>query len=104
MTVEKIQVPDLGSDGEVEVIEVLVKPGDSISENDSLVVLESDKAAMEVPSPKTGVVKEVLVKVGAQVKNGSDLITIETTGSAAAPATKASAPAPKAETPKVDAP
>ncbi len=108
MTVEKIQVPDLGSDGEVEVIEVLVKPGDSISENDSLVVLESDKAAMEVPSPKSGVVKEVLVKVGAQVKNGSVLITLEVAGGAAA-STPAGASAPKAaaspkEAPKVEAP
>ncbi len=106
MAVEKIQVPDLGSDGEVEVIEVLVKPGDTISENDSLVVLESDKAAMEVPSPKSGVVKEVLVKVGSQVKNGSDLITIEVAGGAAAAAPKAEAPkaAPKAEAPKAEAP
>ena len=113
MTVEKIQVPDLGSDGEVEVIEVLVKPGDSISENDSLVVLESDKAAMEVPSPKSGVVKEVLVKVGAQVKNGSVLITLEVAGGAAASAS-AGASAPKTaaspkevspkEAPKVEAP
>ena len=113
MTVEKIQVPDLGSDGEVEVIEVLVKPGDSISENDSLVVLESDKAAMEVPSPKSGVVKEVLVKVGAQVKNGSVLITLEVAGGAAA-AAPAGASAPKTaaspkevspkEAPKVEAP
>jgi pyruvate dehydrogenase E2 component (dihydrolipoamide acetyltransferase) len=111
VAVEKIQVPDLGSDGEVEVIEVLVKPGDTISENDSLVVLESDKAAMEVPSPKSGVVKEVLVKVGSQVKNGSDLISMEVTGGAAAAAPKAEAPkaetpkeAPKAEAPKVEAP
>lgn len=109
MAVEKIQVPDLGSDAEVEVIEVLVKPGDTISENDSLVVLESDKAAMEVPSPKSGVVKEVLVKVGAQVKNGSELIMLEVSGdAAAAPKAAASAPteapapaaAPKAEPPK----
>jgi pyruvate dehydrogenase E2 component (dihydrolipoamide acetyltransferase) len=106
VAVEKIQVPDLGSDGEVEVIEVLVKPGDTIGENDSLVVLESDKAAMEVPSPKAGVVKEVLVKVGAQVKNGSALIMLETAGGAAAAPAKAEAPkaAPKAEAPKAEAP
>ena len=104
MAVEKIQVPDLGSDGEVEVIEILVKPGDSISENDSLVVLESDKAAMEVPSPKSGVVKEVLVKVGAQVKHGSELIMLEVAGAAAAAAPKAAEPAPKAEAPKAETP
>ncbi len=102
MAVEKIQVPDLGSDGEVEVIEVLVKPGDSIGENDSLVVLESDKAAMEVPSPKSGIVKEVLVKVGSQVKQGSALITLETTG-AATIAPPQSAP-PKVEAPKAAPP
>ena len=83
MAVEKIQVPDLGSDDTVEVIEVLVKAGDSIGENDSLVVLESDKAAMEVPAPKGGVVKELLVKVGDQVKTGSDLLMLEAGGSAA---------------------
>jgi pyruvate dehydrogenase E2 component (dihydrolipoamide acetyltransferase) len=102
VAVEKISVPDLGSDGEVEVIEVLVKPGDTIGENDSLVVLESDKAAMEVPSPKAGVVKEVLVKVGAQVKNGSALIMLETAGGAAA--AEAPREAPKKEAPKAEAP
>jgi len=99
VAVEKIQVPDLGSDGEVEVIEVLVKPGDTIGENDSLVVLESDKAAMEVPSPKAGVVKEVLVKVGAQVKNGSPLLMLEVAGGASA----APAEAPKKDAPKAAA-
>lgn len=103
MAVEKINVPDLGSDGEVEVIEVLVKAGDTIGENDSLVVLESDKAAMEVPSPKAGVVKEVLVKVGAQVKNGSALLMLEvaSAGTSAAPAAPAG---PKKEAPKAEAP
>jgi pyruvate dehydrogenase E2 component (dihydrolipoamide acetyltransferase) len=74
VAVEKIQVPDLGSDDAVEVIELLVKVGDSISENDNLVVLESDKAAMEIPSPKAGVVKSVLVQVGSSVKTGTALI------------------------------
>jgi pyruvate dehydrogenase E2 component (dihydrolipoamide acetyltransferase) len=103
VAVEKIQVPDLGSDDAVEVIELLVKVGDSISENDNLVVLESDKAAMEIPSPKAGVVKSVLVQVGSSVKTGAALIELETAGAA----TKAEAPkaeAPKAEAPKAAAP
>jgi len=105
VAVEKIQVPDLGSDDAVEVIEVLVKVGDTISENDSLVVLESDKAAMEVPSPKSGVVKEVLVKVGDQVKTGAALVGLESAASAPAQAGAAAAKAaPKVETPKAEAP
>ncbi len=107
MAVEKIQVPDLGTDDSVEVIELLVKVGDSISENDNLVVLESDKAAMEIPSPKAGVVKSVLVQVGSSVKTGTALIELETAAAAAAPAPKAEAPkveAAKAEAPKAEAP
>jgi pyruvate dehydrogenase E2 component (dihydrolipoamide acetyltransferase) len=112
VAVEKIQVPDLGSDGEVEVIEVLVKPGDKISANDSIVVLESDKAAMEIPSPKGGVVKQVLVKVGDQVKQGAPLLELESEGGATeaakpAEATKAAAaalPAPAAKAPETAAP
>lgn len=94
MAVEKIQVPDIGDEQDVEVIEILVAPGDEISENDSLIVLESDKAAMEIPSPKSGVVKEILVKVGDQVSKGAEIVSLETdaAGAAAAPAA-----APKAE-------
>jgi pyruvate dehydrogenase E2 component (dihydrolipoamide acetyltransferase) len=88
--VEKILVPDLGTDESVEVIEVLVKAGDSIEVNASLVVLESDKAAMEIPATKGGVIKELLVKVGAQVKSGSELAILETAGAGEAP--KAEAP------------
>ncbi len=110
MAVEKIQVPDLGSDGEVEVIEVLVKPGDKISANDSIVVLESDKAAMEIPSPKGGVVKQVLVKVGDQVKQGAQLLELESEGGAAEAAKPAEAPTaaaaalPAASAPSAKAP
>ena len=57
MPVESIKVPDLGETKDVEVIEILVKVGDSVKENDSLLVLESDKAAMEIPSPMSGVIK-----------------------------------------------
>ena len=80
MAVEKIQVPDIGDEQEVEVIEILVSPGDEVNENDSLIVLESDKAAMEIPSPKAGIVKEILVKVGAQVSQGTDIVSIEIAG------------------------
>jgi pyruvate dehydrogenase E2 component (dihydrolipoamide acetyltransferase) len=83
VAVEKIQVPDIGEDQEVEVIEILVSPGDEVSENDSLLVLESDKAAMEIPSPKSGVIKEVLVKVGDQVSQGADIVSIESAASTA---------------------
>jgi len=77
VSVEKIQVPDIGDEQEVEVIEILVAPGDEVSENDSLIVLESDKAAMEIPSPRAGVIKEILVKVGDQVSQGVDIVSME---------------------------
>lgn len=82
MAVEKIQVPDIGDEQDVEVIEILVSPGDEVSENDSLIVLESDKAAMEIPSPKGGVIKDILVKVGDQVSQGSDIVSLEAEGGA----------------------
>ena len=100
MTAEKINVPDLGTDDSVEVIEILVKPGDTLKLNDSMVVLESDKAAMEIPATQTGVVKEVLVKVGAQVKTGTPLLILETGSAASIPAAAsapAAAPAPAAK-------
>lgn len=80
MAVEKIQIPDLGGEEDVEVIEVLVSAGDKISENDSVIVLESDKAAMEIPAPKDGTVKEMLVKVGDKVSTGDDLMSLEGAG------------------------
>ncbi len=86
MAVDKIQVPDIGDEQDVEVIEILVAAGDEIRENDSLIVLESDKAAMEIPSPKSGVVKEVLVKVGDQVSKGAEIVSLETDIADSAPA------------------
>lgn len=80
MAVEKIQIPDLGDSDEVEVIEVLVSAGDEISENDSVIVLESDKAAMEIPAPKDGTVKEMLVKVGDKVSAGDDMMSLDAAG------------------------
>ena len=80
MSLEKITIPDLGDSEDVEVIEILVSPGDEIQENDSLLVLETDKAAMEIPVPSAGVVKEVLVKVGDTVNQGHEIIVLESAG------------------------
>ncbi len=74
----EITVPDIGEDGEVEVIEVLVNAGDKIEEEDGLITLETDKATMDVPSPHAGTVKDVLINVGDKVKQGSLVITIAT--------------------------
>ena len=67
----EVKVPDIGDFKDVPVIEVLVKPGDTVKPEDSLVTLESDKATMDVPSPLAGMVKEVKVKVGDKVSEGS---------------------------------
>ena len=77
MAIEKISVPDLGDASEVEVIELLVSVGQSVSENDSLLVLESDKAAMEIPAPMSGIVKSIAVNLGDQVTTGSEMLTLE---------------------------
>ena len=84
-----VNVPDIGDFKDVPVIEVLVKPGDSVNAEDPLVTLESDKATMDVPSPAQGVVKSIRVKVGDKVSEGSALLTLE----GAATAAKAPAPA-----------
>tara|TARA_R100001039_G_scaffold38516_1_gene40302 strand:+ start:1253 stop:2962 length:1710 start_codon:yes stop_codon:yes gene_type:complete len=78
--VESIKVPDLGDTKDVEVIEILVKEGDSVQENDSLLVLESDKAAMEIPSPRSGVIKKIIAKVGDEVNKGDEIFSIEVEG------------------------
>lgn len=77
MAVKEIIVPDIGDFGEVEVVEVLVGAGDSISADDSLVTLESDKASMEIPSSDSGVIKEIKVVVGDMVSEGSLLVMLE---------------------------
>ena len=89
-----IAVPDIGDFKEVEVIEVMVKVGDTIKVDQSLLTVESDKASMEIPSSHAGVVKEVKVKVGDKVAMGTIVFVVESTGGAAAPA--AAAPAPSA--------
>ena len=87
MPVEIIKVPDLGETKDVEVIEILIKQGQSVRVNDSLLVLESDKAAMEIPAPKSGLVSKILVKVGDQVNAGDAFIEMEIEGGAVVPAT-----------------
>jgi pyruvate dehydrogenase E2 component (dihydrolipoamide acetyltransferase) len=91
--VKDILVPDIGDFAGVEVIEILVSPGDTINVEDPLVSLESDKAAMEIPSPQAGTVKEVKVSIGDKVSEGDLLLTMEIS---------AGAPAPAAEAPQAD--
>jgi len=83
-----VLVPDIGDFKDVEVIEILVKPGDIVAKEQSLVSLESDKATMEIPSPEAGVVKELKVKVGDKVSEGSLLLKLEPAGAPAAAAAK----------------
>lgn len=90
MTTEIIQVPDLGGAETVEVIELCVAPGDVVELEQSLIVLESDKATMDVPSPKSGVVKSVIVKEGDTVSEGSEIIELELTAGEADTAVEAS--------------
>jgi dihydrolipoamide dehydrogenase len=89
----EVKVPDIGDFKEVEVIEVLVKPGDAVTKEQSLVTLESDKATMEIPSPGAGVVKEIRLKVGDKVSKGSAILVLEERASSPKPE------APKAPTP-----
>jgi pyruvate dehydrogenase E2 component (dihydrolipoamide acetyltransferase) len=94
---KQITVPDIGDFDSVEVIEVLVKPGDSINKEDSLITVESDKASMEIPSPDAGTVKELKVKVGDKIAKGGVILMLEA-AAAEKPAAKAEAP-PAAEKP-----
>ncbi len=94
MALVEVKVPDIGDFKEVEVIELMVKPGDTIAADQSLLTVESDKASMEIPSSHAGVVKEIKVKLGDKVAMGSLVLVLETAaGAAAAPAAPASAPA-----------
>ena len=106
MSIENIKVPDLGDSSEVEVIELLVSVGQSVEENDSLLVLESDKAAMEIPAPMAGVVKSISVNLGDQVSTGSEMLSLEVEDTASeepAESAPAEEPAP-VEEPVADEP
>ncbi|PSQ91412.1 MAG: hypothetical protein BRD57_04440, partial [Proteobacteria bacterium SW_6_67_9] len=76
-TTKDIPVPDIGDFDEVEVIEVLVAPGDTIAAEDSLITLESDKASMEIPAPEGGTVGAIKVSVGDKIAQGDTIITLE---------------------------
>jgi pyruvate dehydrogenase E2 component (dihydrolipoamide acetyltransferase) len=86
------KVPDIGDFDEVAVIELLVKPGDTVAAEQSLITVESDKASMEIPSSTAGVVKELRVKLGDKVSEGSVVLVLEAAGAAAAPAAPVSEP------------
>ena len=97
MALVEVKVPDIGDFKEVAVIELLVKPGDSVKPEQSLITVESDKASMEIPSSAAGVVKELKVALGDKVAEGSVVLLLETAGEAPAPApAPAQAPAPTA--------
>jgi len=98
MSIVEVKVPDIGDFKEVEVIELMVKPGDTIKVDQSLVTVESDKASMEIPSSHAGVVKELRIKVGDKVAEGSLVLILET-ADAAAPADAAPAATPAASAP-----
>jgi len=97
----QVVVPDIGDFKEVEVIEVLVKPGDAVSKEQSLITLESDKATMEIPSPSSGVVKEVKIKIGDKVSKGSPILVLDEKGNGeTAPEENLKPPPARTESPK----
>jgi pyruvate dehydrogenase E2 component (dihydrolipoamide acetyltransferase) len=101
-----VKVPDIGDYKDVPIIEILVKPGDVVKADASLVTLESDKATMDVPAPKAGTIREILAKIGDKVAMGSLILRMEEAGGAAAssaPAAPASAPAPAPSAPAAPA-
>src|SRR3954449_5059156 len=110
MSMVEIKVPDIGDFKEVPIIQVFVKPGDSVKQEDPLIALESDKATMDVPSPAAGTVKDLKVKVGDRVSKGNLILLLDSAAEAkAAPSgpsggngqsaatTQAAAPAPKGD-------
>ena len=101
MALVQVKVPDIGDFDEVAVIELLVKPGDIVKAEQSLITVESDKASMEIPSSHAGVVKELQVKLGDKVKQGSVVLLIEAEGADTLPAA-ALAPAPTVAAPATD--
>ena len=98
---ELIRVPDIGS-GEGEVIELFVKVGDRIEADQSLLTLESDKASMEIPAPKAGVIKSIKVKLGDTLKEGDELLELEVEGASEEPAKEAEPAAPAQEEAKAE--
>ena len=97
MALVDIQVPDIGDFDEVGVIELLVKPGDTVKAEQSLITVESDKASMEIPSSHAGVVKDLRVQVGDKVKQGSVVLTLEVAGGTESASNQAPAPVVQAQ-------
>src|SRR5438034_3331329 len=93
MALIEVKVPDIGDFKDVAVIELLVKPGDTVKAEQSLITVESDKASMEIPSSAAGVVKELKVKIGDKVNIGDLLAVLEGAAGAAPVAATAAAPA-----------
>ena len=106
-SVEDVRIPDIGSSGTAEVIEVMVSVGDTVEADQSLITLESDKASMEIPAPKAGVVESLEIKVGDQAKTGDLILRLKVAGAAptptAAPAAAKAEPQ-AAQTKKAEAP
>jgi len=103
MAVQDIFVPDIGNFDSVDVIEVLIKAGDTVAKDDSLITVESDKASMDIPAPFAGVVKEVKIKVGDKASEGTLIMTMDVADAVATPVAEQAAPAatPAVEAPKV---
>src|SRR6516225_4599411 len=94
MALVEVKVPDIGDFKDVAIIELLVKAGDTVKAEQSLLTVESDKASMEIPSSAAGVVKEMKVAMGDKVNEGTVILLLETGAAAPAPAPAAAAPAP----------
>jgi pyruvate/2-oxoglutarate dehydrogenase complex dihydrolipoamide acyltransferase (E2) component len=103
MSLIEIKVPDIGDFSEVAVIELLVKPGDTIKAEQSLITVESDKASMEIPSSHAGVVKELKVKLGDKVAEGSVVLLLEASGAASAAPAAPAAPVSEQKQPSPSA-
>ena len=102
-TIKEITVPDIGDFSDVEIIEILVKPGDSLKAEDSVMTLESDKATMDVPCPEDGQVAELLVKVGDRVSKGTSILKLQAASTSQSVSTVAfEAPTPSASAPSTD--
>ena len=104
MSLQDVLVPDIGNFDSVDVIEVLVKAGDTIAKDDSLITVESDKASMDIPAPFAGVVREVKTKIGDKIAQGHLIFTLEALDNAAPQANSSAAASPAIEKPAVETP
>src|SRR3989304_10222702 len=97
----EVKAPDIGDFKDVEVIEILVQPGDSVAQEQSLISLESDKATIEIPAPVAGVIRELVVKLGDKVSQGSLILRLESRESKQEPPQEAQKESPKPTPPPV---